>query len=515
MESNGEWSLFCPNEAPGLAEVWGEEFNQLYTSYEAQGRARKVVRAQQLWFAILEAQIETGNPYMLYKDTCNRKSNQQNLGTIKCSNLCTEIIEYTSPEETAVCNLASIALPRFVKDRDASVSGVRGFLVGVGGWGREWLPVGLFVGVGGQSNASDCCVVEGSAVGLEDGWVGHALGVLLRMPLECGRAEGQATCRCVCMPCLHRASSLVPTCSHDLTLPCVLPPHPNPPLPPLVLHHQAGYENKKLIGSLDAAKRYFDFDKLAEVTRVITNNLNKIIDINYYPVESARRSNMRHRPIGIGVQGLADTFLLLGMPFDSEAAQELNKEIFETIYYAALDTSCDLAKVHGAYETYEGSPVSKGVLQHDMWGVKVRAGGGGSSGVCVECLAHKGALQKALHSLLLCGCMPASWWQWRLVSFLPPARGQHSTGHLSSCRPSPRLRCLTPLCLAPPPSFPPLPCSPWVTAGTGTRCAPASPSTACATACCWRPCPPPAPPRSWATTSASSPTPATSMCAAC
>jgi ribonucleoside-diphosphate reductase subunit M1 len=149
--------------------------------------------------------------------------------------------------------------------------------------------------------------------------------------------------------------------------------HSHPP--PHHSHHQAGYENKKLIGSLDAAKRYFDFDKLAEVTRVITNNLNKIIDINYYPVESARRSNMRHRPIGIGVQGLADTFILLGMPFDSEAAQELNKEIFETIYYASLDTSCDLAKLNGPYETYEGSPVSKGVLQHDMWGVKVRGKG--------------------------------------------------------------------------------------------------------------------------------------------
>jgi ribonucleoside-diphosphate reductase subunit M1 len=139
VEQNGEWSLFCPNEAPGLAEVWGEKFNELYTGYEAQGRARKVVRAQQLWFAILEAQIETGNPYMLYKDTCNRKSNQQNLGTIKCSNLCTEIIEYTSPEETAVCNLASIALPRFVKTRDASVRGghcrVGERLPGwVGGW---------------------------------------------------------------------------------------------------------------------------------------------------------------------------------------------------------------------------------------------------------------------------------------------------------------------------------------------------------------------------------------------
>lgn len=253
VEANEDWSLFCPNEAPGLADVWGEAFEQLYTQYEEEGRARKVVRAQQLWFAVLEAQIETGNPYMLYKDHCNRKSNQQNLGTIKCSNLCTEIIEYTAPDETAVCNLASIALPRFVREKS---------------------------------------------------------------------------------------------------------------------QQGPGYDGKKLVGSLDAEKRFFDFEKLAEVTRVVTRNLNKIIDVNYYPTESARRSNMRHRPIGLGVQGLADTFLLLGMPFDSSEAAQLNKEIFETIYFASLETSCHLAKVQGPYETYEGSPVSKGVLQHDMWGVK-------------------------------------------------------------------------------------------------------------------------------------------------
>ncbi|WIA16589.1 hypothetical protein OEZ85_013257 [Tetradesmus obliquus] len=257
VESNTDWSLFCPNEAPGLADVWGEEFEALYTKYEEEGRARKVVRAQQLWFAVLEAQIETGNPYMLYKDSCNRKSNQQNLGTIKCSNLCTEIVEYTAPDETAVCNLASIALPRFVREE-----GVQG----------------------------------------------------------------------------------------------------------------PGYESRKLVGSMGAKNRFFDFDKLAEVTRVVTANLNKIIDVNFYPTESARRSNMRHRPIGLGVQGLADTFLLLGMPFDSDDAVQLNKDIFETIYYAALETSCRLAKVEGTYETYEGSPVSRGILQQDMWGVKPSSG---------------------------------------------------------------------------------------------------------------------------------------------
>ena len=232
VEQNGEWSLFCPNEAKGLADSWGDEFDTLYEKYEREGRARKTVKAQDLWFAILEAQIETGTPYMLYKDAANRKSNQKNLGTIKSSNLCTEIIEYTSSDEVAVCNLASVALPRFVVD-----------------------------------------------------------GV-------------------------------------------------------------------------------FDHQKLFEVTSAVTKNLNKIIDINYYPVEEARRSNLRHRPIGIGVQGLADVFMVLKMAFDSEQARLLNKQIFETIYFAALTASKELAKLHGPYETFQGSPVSLGIFQFDMWGVE-------------------------------------------------------------------------------------------------------------------------------------------------
>ncbi len=231
VEENGDWSLFCPHEAPGLADTYGDEFEALYFKYEKEGRMRKTIKAQELWFAILESQTETGTPYMLYKDACNKKSNQKNLGTIKSSNLCTEIIEYTSPEEVAVCNLASIALPHFVIDEK------------------------------------------------------------------------------------------------------------------------------------------FDHQKLFDVTYVITKNLNKIIDRNFYPVEEARRSNMRHRPIGIGVQGLADTFILLRMPFDSNEAKKLNKEIHETIYYAAMTASKDLAKVDGAYESYEGSPVSQGVFQYDMWNV--------------------------------------------------------------------------------------------------------------------------------------------------
>ena len=233
VEAEGEWSLFCPNEAPGLGDCWGDEFEALYTRYEAEGRARKVIPARELWAAIIESQIETGNPYMLFKDAANRKSNQQNLGTIKSSNLCTEIMEYTSADEIAVCNLASIALPRFV----------------------------------------------------------------------------------------------------------------------------------------DAEKGTFDHQKLFEVTYTATKNLNKIIDRNYYPVPEARNSNMRHRPIGLGVQGLADVFIMMRFPFESDEARQMNKDIFETIYYAGMTASKDLAKVEGPYETYQGSPISKGIFQFDMWDV--------------------------------------------------------------------------------------------------------------------------------------------------
>tara|TARA_B100002052_G_scaffold246974_1_gene233232 strand:- start:1997 stop:4351 length:2355 start_codon:yes stop_codon:yes gene_type:complete len=232
VESNSDWSLFSPDEAKDLHETYGEEFEKLYQKFEKEGKARKTVKAQDLWFEILEAQIETGNPYILYKDACNIKSNQKNLGTIKSSNLCTEIVEYTSPDEVAVCNLASIALNKFVKD--------------------------------------------------------------------------------------------------DMT---------------------------------------YDHQKLYEITKVITRNLNKVIDVNYYPVEEARNSNMRHRPIGIGVQGLADTFILMRHAFDSPEAKQLNSEIFETIYFAAMESSMEIAQKEGPYKTYEGSPVSKGIFQFDMWGI--------------------------------------------------------------------------------------------------------------------------------------------------
>ncbi len=241
VEDNDVWSLFCPHECPGLADCYGEEFEKLYTKYELEGRARRQVKAQDLWFEILEAQSETGTPYMLFKDAANAKSNQKNLGTIKSSNLCTEIIEYTSPDEVAVCNLASVALPKFIEKNE------KGYLE-------------------------------------------------------------------------------------------------------------------------------FNHEKLKDVTKQITRNLNKIIDVNYYPVEEARRSNMRHRPIGIGIQGLADAFIILRMPFESDEAKQLNKDIFETLYYGAMEASMELAIKEGPYETWKGSPISQGIFQFDMWGVTPESG---------------------------------------------------------------------------------------------------------------------------------------------
>ncbi|MGV7106526.1 ribonucleoside-diphosphate reductase subunit alpha [Flavobacterium sp. U410] len=231
VEADANWTLMCPNECPGMYDVHSEEFEEMYLAYESAGKGRKTIKARELWEKILESQIETGTPYMLYKDAANRKSNQKNLGTIRSSNLCTEILEYTSEDEIAVCNLASISLPMFVED--------------------------------GQFN------------------------------------------------------------------------------------HQY----------------------LFDVTKRITRNLNKVIDRNYYPVEEARNSNMRHRPVGLGVQGLADAFILLRMPFTSDEAKKLNQEIFETIYFAAVTASMELAKEEGAYSTFEGSPISQGEFQYNLWGL--------------------------------------------------------------------------------------------------------------------------------------------------
>lgn len=232
VEADAEWTLMCPNECPNLFTTHGEEFEALYTKYEAEGRGRKTVKARDLWEKILESQIETGTPYMLYKDAANRKSNQKNLGTIRSSNLCTEILEYTDEDEVAVCNLASIALPMFVKNGE------------------------------------------------------------------------------------------------------------------------------------------FDHKELFKVTKRVTRNLNRVIDRNYYPVPEAKNSNMRHRPIGLGVQGLADTFIMLRLPFTSDEAKTLNQEIFETLYYAAATASMELAKEEGSYKSYKGSPISEGTFQHNMWGIK-------------------------------------------------------------------------------------------------------------------------------------------------
>ena len=235
IKSDGTWTLMCPDECPGLSDVYGEDFNALYTKYETQGKGRRTVKARELWFQVLDAQMETGTPYILYKDACNKKSNQKNVGIIKSSNLCTEIIEYSDDKETAVCNLASIALPSFV------------------------------------------------------------------------------------------------------------------------------YKSNETV--------VFDYQKLHDITRVVTENLNRIIDINFYPTPKTERSNFRHRPIGIGVQGLADVFMMLDIPFHSEDAKIINRKIFETIYHGALEKSCELARKEGPYETFDGSPASQGILQFDLWGV--------------------------------------------------------------------------------------------------------------------------------------------------
>ena len=243
VESDGDWYLMCPQESPKLQNVYGEEFNEMYREYVAQGRYKRKVRAREVWDAILKSQVETGTPYMCYKDSVNRKSNQKNVGTVKSSNLCTEIMEVSTPDETAVCNLASLCLPAFVKE-------------------RSW-----------------------------------------------GAADGTS-----------------------------------------------------------GTEKYFDFQELNNVTYHVVQNLNKVIDENYYPTRPAQLSNLRHRPIGLGVQGLADVFQVLGVPFDSPEARKLNKDIFENIYFAALRSSCDLAKKKGRYETFTGSPASEGLLQFDLWG---------------------------------------------------------------------------------------------------------------------------------------------------
>jgi ribonucleoside-diphosphate reductase alpha subunit len=267
VEEGGDWSLFCPDKAPGLSNVYGDEFEALYTKYEEEGLANATVPAADVWKAILKSQTETGTPYMLYKDACNSKSNQKNLGVIKSSNLCTEILEFTDKDETSVCNLASIALPKYV----------------------------------------------------------------------------------------------------------------------------------------DRETKTFDYEKLHEVTKTVTKNLNRVIDRNFYPVETARRSNMKHRPIGLGVQGLADVFNMCGLPFDCEESRLMNAHIFETMYHAALEASSELAEVDGSYESFEGSPASKGVLQPDMWEGETKFSGRYDWDAMRECVKSKG-----LRNSLLMAPMPTA-----------------------------------------------------------------------------------------------------------
>jgi ribonucleoside-diphosphate reductase alpha subunit len=240
--SDEEWTLVCPAECPGLDTSYGEDFEALYRQYEREGKGRRTVRARCLWRAILDAQVETGMPYILFKDNCNKKSNQKNLGTIKCSNLCAEIVQYTSSDEVAVCNLASISLPKFIK------------------------------------------------------------------------------------------------------------------------------------GNMSSSGERIDLNELRRISEIVTRNLNRLIDRTIYPIEEAEKSNMRHRPIGIGVQGLADVFQMLRIPFDSHEARKINREIFETIYFGAVSASCQLAREDGTYETYSGSPAEKGALQFDLWGVEPDSG---------------------------------------------------------------------------------------------------------------------------------------------
>ena len=266
VERGGMWSLFCPDKAPGLSDVYGEEFERLYTKYEEDGLATKTIPASDIWKAIIKSQSETGTPYMLYKDACNEKSNQKNLGVIKSSNLCTEILEYTDKDETSVCNLASIALPKYV----------------------------------------------------------------------------------------------------------------------------------------NAETKTFDYKELHRITKMVTKNLNRVIDRNFYPVSAARRSNMRHRPIGLGVQGLADVFNLLRLPFDCEQSRQINSYIFETMYHAALESSCELAELDGSYETFEGSPASKGILQPDMWDGETRFSG------MYDWDAMRQRVKKGLRNSLLMAPMPTA-----------------------------------------------------------------------------------------------------------
>jgi len=367
VKENGKWTLMCPDECPGLNDVYGNEYEQLYTKYEQNKKGRKTIDASELWFAILESQIETGTPYLLFKDACNNKSNQKNIGTIKSSNLCTEIIQYSDKDEFAVCNLASIGLSKFLKEFDVSQI--------------EEIEI---------MSKDECNFCEYSKKLCE------SLGLSFKETKINNENERRKYY-------MEVNDEIDDDEDHIFSMPQI-------------------YINKERIGGFEKFVDYlrpeFDYDKLRDVVNVITKNLNKVIDVNFYPVKETHRSNFKHRPIGIGVQGLADVFAMMKLPFNSEEAQIINRNIFETIYYASLEASMEIARDReqlikqykvaennkelkdklgeqlwgknyfeeinnnphikeelnkqvftGTYVTYEGSPVSKGILQFDMWNV--------------------------------------------------------------------------------------------------------------------------------------------------
>ena len=386
IKSNGKWTLFCPDECPGLADVYGDEFRELYEKYENEGRGRVTIEAQDLWFKILESQIETGTPYLLYKDACNKKSNQQNLGTIKSSNLCCEIVEYSSPKEFAVCNLASIGLSKYVVDQ---------------------LPYNESTGPFGDSNAkirivsvNNCKYCTMAKDLLKEHKIEYQEELMETQTDKKKFLNGiNSICKdgeCVLIDEEKRVRTFPQIFIDDVRL--------------------GGYTE---LLKLFKPRKVFDYNKLYKVTKTVTSNLNKVIDINFYPIPETKRSNTLHRPIGIGVQGLADVFTMLNIAFDSDEAKEINERIFETIYYSALETSMEIAKKRtssiktlrslekhaksenieesqlssikkeinslkkdlklipeetnrdshfGTYSSFIGSPISKGILQFDLWG---------------------------------------------------------------------------------------------------------------------------------------------------
>tara|TARA_Y100001970_G_scaffold290278_1_gene423504 strand:- start:8563 stop:11313 length:2751 start_codon:yes stop_codon:yes gene_type:complete len=377
VKSEGKWTLMCPDKCPGLSDVYGEDFNKLYEQYESEGRGNKTIDARELWFAILESQIETGTPYILYKDACNKKSNQKNIGTIKSSNLCTEIIEYSSPDEFAVCNLASVGLPMYVEEPS-----------------YDNLKIKIY-----SKNGCIFCTYAKNYLKSKN----------IDYDVEQLNNDGKRA-----MFFMELNEEIEDNYEGDEE-------------PEMVSSLPQIYINDKRIGGFNEMIEYFkptfNFDKLYEVTKIITKNLNKVIDVNYYPVPQTLTSNKRHRPIGIGVQGLADVFAKMKIAFDSDEAKELNRRIFETIYYASLESSMEIArkreaqmirfnqlretiageyhgalcfdseededeyyklekilkpipeelkltKYVGAYSSFEGSPASQGILQYDLWGVE-------------------------------------------------------------------------------------------------------------------------------------------------